>query len=252
MCWWWRRSRFPAASRLGCALLALRPRRPSWQKQRWPTRSRRWPGVGADRRLLALDGRPGPWLPAGFEVFAQRGRGLDERLAAAWDSAGGPGLQIGMDTPQVTAGLLDDCLQRLARRGRHGRSRPRGRRRLVGAGPAAAGSRGVPRGADEHARHRIGPGAPAARPWPRSGPAAPACATSTTWTTPWPWRTKHRAPASPRRAEGLWRRPDARARHRWRRLHRVGRGRPPHLARPPGASARQPLAECPRRSCRRT
>jgi hypothetical protein len=69
---------------------------------------------GAGRRLLALDGRPGPWLPAGFEVFAQRGRGLDERLAAAWDHAGGPGLQIGMDTPQVTAGLLDDCLRRLA------------------------------------------------------------------------------------------------------------------------------------------
>ena len=68
---------------------------------------------GAGRRLLALDGRPGPWLPAGFEVFPQRGSGLDERLAAAWDRAGGPGIQIGMDTPQVTAGLLDDCLQRL-------------------------------------------------------------------------------------------------------------------------------------------
>ena len=55
------------------------------------------------RRLLALDGSPGPWLPAGFEVFPQQGRGLDERLAAAWDRAGGPGIQIGMDTPQVTA-----------------------------------------------------------------------------------------------------------------------------------------------------
>ena len=72
---------------------------------------------GADRRLLALDGRPGPWLPAGFEVFAQRGHGLDERLAAAWDHAGGPGLQIGMDTPQVTAALLDRCLGRLAAQG---------------------------------------------------------------------------------------------------------------------------------------
>lgn len=68
----------------------------------------------AGRRLLALDGRPGPWLPAGFEVFPQQGRGLDERLAAAWEHAAGPGLQIGMDTPQVTAGLLDDCLQPLA------------------------------------------------------------------------------------------------------------------------------------------
>jgi uncharacterized protein len=72
---------------------------------------------GAGRRLLALDGRPGPWLPPGFEVFPQRGRGLGERLAAAWDRAAGPGLQIGMDTPQVTAGLLDDCLQGLAVRG---------------------------------------------------------------------------------------------------------------------------------------
>ncbi len=65
------------------------------------------------RRLLALDGSPGPWLLPGFEVFPQQGRGLDERLAAAWDRAAGPGIQIGMDTPQVTAQLLDDCLQRL-------------------------------------------------------------------------------------------------------------------------------------------
>jgi uncharacterized protein len=68
---------------------------------------------GADRRLLALDGPPGPWLPSGFEVFPQRGDGLDERLAAAWDHADGPGLQIGMDTPQVTGALLDDSLGRL-------------------------------------------------------------------------------------------------------------------------------------------
>lgn len=67
----------------------------------------------AGRRLLALDGSPGPWLPTGFEVFPQQGRGLDERLAAAWDRAAGPGIQIGMDTPQVTAELLEDCLQRL-------------------------------------------------------------------------------------------------------------------------------------------
>jgi len=68
---------------------------------------------GAERRLVALEGEPGPWLPPGFEVFAQRGRGLDERLAAAWEHAGGPGLQIGMDTPQITGELLDSCLERL-------------------------------------------------------------------------------------------------------------------------------------------
>lgn len=65
---------------------------------------------GADRKLLALDGAPGPWLPEGFEVFRQRGAALDQRLAAAWLHAGGPGLQIGMDTPQIAGPLLDACL----------------------------------------------------------------------------------------------------------------------------------------------
>ena len=65
---------------------------------------------GVARRILALDGEPGPWLPAGFEVVSQVRGGFDERLGAAWSAAGGPGVQIGMDTPQVTAGLLDDAL----------------------------------------------------------------------------------------------------------------------------------------------
>jgi len=65
---------------------------------------------GADRLVVALEGVPGPWLPAGFEVVAQRGRGLDERLAAAWHDSGGPGVQVGMDTPQLQAADLDDAL----------------------------------------------------------------------------------------------------------------------------------------------
>jgi glycosyltransferase A (GT-A) superfamily protein (DUF2064 family) len=64
-------------------------------------------GSGVDRCVVALDGSPGLWLPAGVQVVAQRGDRFDERLAAAWDDVGGPGLQIGMDTPQVTADLLD-------------------------------------------------------------------------------------------------------------------------------------------------
>ena len=60
-----------------------------------------------DRVVLALDGRPGPWLPAGVDVVTQRGSGFGERLAAAWSEIGGPALQIGMDTPQVTPALLD-------------------------------------------------------------------------------------------------------------------------------------------------
>ncbi|MCU4184865.1 DUF2064 domain-containing protein [Acidiferrimicrobium sp. IK] len=65
---------------------------------------------GADRRVLALDGRPGPWLPEGFEVIPQSGSGFAARLAAAWEHAGGAGVQIGMDTPQVTAGVLDAAM----------------------------------------------------------------------------------------------------------------------------------------------
>ncbi|WP_329377459.1 DUF2064 domain-containing protein [Streptomyces sp. NBC_01351] len=60
----------------------------------------------AERRVLVLDGRPGPWLPAGFEVVPQSGGDLDERLAAAFAGCAGPALLIGMDTPQVTPELL--------------------------------------------------------------------------------------------------------------------------------------------------
>src|SRR5204862_7452342 len=35
----------------------------------------------ARRRVLVLDGSPGPWLRPGFEVIEQRGDGLAERLA---------------------------------------------------------------------------------------------------------------------------------------------------------------------------
>ena len=68
---------------------------------------------GAARRVLALDGPPGPWLPPAFHVVAQSGGTLDQRLAAAWTAAGGPGVQIGMGTPQVTPDLLDQALAAL-------------------------------------------------------------------------------------------------------------------------------------------
>jgi glycosyltransferase A (GT-A) superfamily protein (DUF2064 family) len=60
----------------------------------------------AARRVLVLDGEPGPWLPPGFDVVPQCGGPLDERLAAAFAAVTGPALLIGMDTPQVTPGLL--------------------------------------------------------------------------------------------------------------------------------------------------
>ncbi|WP_017544384.1 TIGR04282 family arsenosugar biosynthesis glycosyltransferase [Nocardiopsis prasina] len=65
----------------------------------------------AHRRLLVLEGRPGPWLPeSGFEVVPQAGGELDERLAAAFAACPGPSLLIGMDTPQLTERHLAPAL----------------------------------------------------------------------------------------------------------------------------------------------
>jgi uncharacterized protein len=69
-------------------------------------------GTGAGRPILALDGEPGSWLPAGFDVAPQRGDGLAQRLSGAFEDVAGPALLIGMDTPQVTPDLLRaSCLE---------------------------------------------------------------------------------------------------------------------------------------------
>jgi hypothetical protein len=71
----------------------------------------------AARRIVVLDGEPGPWLPPGFDLIPQRGRGLDERLAAAFEDAGRSAFLIGMDTPQVTPALLERSMARLSHPG---------------------------------------------------------------------------------------------------------------------------------------
>lgn len=68
---------------------------------------------GADP-VVVLDGEAGPWLPSGTRVVPQHGAGLARRLAFAFDEVGGPALLIGMDTPQVSAGLLGSACDRLA------------------------------------------------------------------------------------------------------------------------------------------
>jgi len=67
----------------------------------------------ATRKVIALDGQPGPWLPPGFTVLSQRGDDFNARLTNAWSDTAGPGIQIGMDTPQVTAAELDGLLASL-------------------------------------------------------------------------------------------------------------------------------------------
>lgn len=69
--------------------------------------------VPTSRVVLALDGPTGDWLPAGIEVVPQQGNGLDERIEAAFAHCWArdshtPVLLVGMDTPQVDAGLLHD------------------------------------------------------------------------------------------------------------------------------------------------
>ncbi len=73
--------------------------------------------AGARRVVLALDGEPGPWIPSGIELVAQEGRTFGQRLAAAWRAVGGPTVQIGMDTPQVTPELLAGTAAELHRPG---------------------------------------------------------------------------------------------------------------------------------------
>ena len=70
-------------------------------------------GGAGRRRVLALDGEPGPWIPPQFEVIPQRGEGFAMRLAAAFADVGQPALLVGMDTPQLSADLLEAGLAAL-------------------------------------------------------------------------------------------------------------------------------------------
>jgi uncharacterized protein len=66
-----------------------------------------------DEVFLALDGQQGSWMAGRPTVLEQVAGGLADRLAGAWLSMSGPTLQIGMDTPQVTSGILDDAADEL-------------------------------------------------------------------------------------------------------------------------------------------
>lgn len=72
---------------------------------------------GADEVVVALDGRPGTWLPSGVHVVPQPDAGFDRRLAQAWADVtaltGHGGIQVGMDTPQLSPALLDDAMEAL-------------------------------------------------------------------------------------------------------------------------------------------
>jgi rSAM/selenodomain-associated transferase 1 len=68
----------------------------------------------AGRRVLVLEGDGDRWRRPGLEIIPQRGDGLAQRLANAFADVGQPALLVGMDTPQMTVGLLADGLAALA------------------------------------------------------------------------------------------------------------------------------------------
>ncbi|MGI8904529.1 MAG: TIGR04282 family arsenosugar biosynthesis glycosyltransferase [Solirubrobacteraceae bacterium] len=68
----------------------------------------------APRKVLVFAGNAQGWRRDGLEVLAQRGEGLGERLAAAFEDVGAPALLIGMDAPQLTPGLLVDGMRALS------------------------------------------------------------------------------------------------------------------------------------------
>ncbi|MFJ3489716.1 TIGR04282 family arsenosugar biosynthesis glycosyltransferase [Leifsonia aquatica] len=61
----------------------------------------------ATRRILAFEGNLLPDGSEDYEVIPQSSGGLDMRLAAIFDLSSGPTVLIGMDTPQLTAEVLD-------------------------------------------------------------------------------------------------------------------------------------------------
>jgi len=108
--------------------------------------------------VVALEGTPGRWLPPGFDVIGQRGAGLDERIAWALADARVtlplPVVLIGMDTPQVTPGLLAAAAEPLVSRSADATFGMAEDGRLLAARPAGGRSRPHPRRADVPAGHR--------------------------------------------------------------------------------------------------
>ncbi len=64
--------------------------------------------------VAVFDGEPSPWVPTGVSVIPQVDGGLDRRLPAAFGDVhavhGTAMVLIAMDTPQVTAAMVDEAI----------------------------------------------------------------------------------------------------------------------------------------------
>lgn len=70
-------------------------------------------GTRSARRVIALEGPAEDWFPRSFDIVEQRGTGLAQRLAAAFEDVGGPAIAIGMDSPQISPALIELALESL-------------------------------------------------------------------------------------------------------------------------------------------
>ena len=112
-------------------------------------------GVPGVRRVLVLDGDDRRWRRAGLEILPQRGDGLAARLEHAFADLAGPGLLVGMDTPQLSGELLREGLEALDRYDAVLGPAPDGGYWSVGLRRAPAGSfAGVPMSADDTLAHQ--------------------------------------------------------------------------------------------------
>lgn len=70
----------------------------------------------AARKVLVFEGNPDAYLSSctNLEVIRQRGNGLAERLAAAFEDVSQPAFLVGMDTPQLTPELLREGIDALS------------------------------------------------------------------------------------------------------------------------------------------
>jgi rSAM/selenodomain-associated transferase 1 len=69
----------------------------------------------AARKVLVFDGNARRFARDDLVVNPQRGAGLAERLAAAFEDVAAPALLVGMDTPQLTETLLLDGIRALSK-----------------------------------------------------------------------------------------------------------------------------------------
>ena len=144
--------RRPRQDAADAAVLA-RQAPPRSRPPRWPTRWRLWCGRRrAGRRVLVLDGAPGPWIPTRLRGAAAARRRPGGAVRRGVRRRRRPRLA---DRHGHATGHARAARRRPPCAGRRGRRvRPRARRRLLGDRAAPTRRRRVPRRADERAEHR--------------------------------------------------------------------------------------------------